>query len=123
MKNLENFLEGYSIFEKRSALYYLGRYVKQADSLEDYTKDIFFDSPESNPSEKIQLLTLEMIEFIEMTAEKKASEFNEAEFYFWMDKIAELEDTIDVEPSEEQIQKALNELEKFDIPKIGDNSN
>lgn len=116
MKQLKEFLEGYEIFEKRSALYYLARYIKQAKMFETYQKDIFEDVPESKPNQKIKSLVMELIKFIESTSKKKASEFTDTEFYFWMDEIAEIEDNIDNEPSKEQIQKALNELNKFEIP-------
>ena len=120
MTTLESLLKGYSIFEQRSALYYLGRYIKQADVFEDYKKDIFVDGIESTPSEEVKSLTYNMIAFIEKNADKKASEFTDGEFHFWMDKIAEVEDNIDIEPSEEQVQKAINELNSFKVPKAND---
>lgn len=114
MKDLEKLLEGYSTTEKRSSLYYLSRYVKQAETFEDYKKDIFEDDIDSIPTEAIKSLTINMIELIEKTAMKKASEFNESEFYYWMDKIAEIENDIDPEPNDEQINKALEQLNEFD---------
>jgi hypothetical protein len=120
MITIESLLKDCSIFEQRSALYYLSRFIKQADTFEDYKKDIFVDGLESIPGEKVISKTYEMIDFIEKAAGKKASQFNDEEFYFWMDKIAEIEDNIDTEPSEEQIQKAIIELNKFDIPKSND---
>ncbi|TDQ06252.1 hypothetical protein [Pedobacter metabolipauper] len=121
MKTLESLLESYNIFEKRSALYYLGRYIKQAEIFENYEKNIFIDGAESNPDEKIKSLTLNMIEHIERAANKKASEFNEDEFYYWMDYIAEIEDNIDNVPNQEIIEKALEELDKFEVPKSKEN--
>jgi len=116
MEALNKILETYDRFEKRSALYYLTRYIKQAKIFNDYKKDIFIDGIESNPSEKVQHLTLQMIDIVEDIAKKKAIDFTDKEFLYWMDTIAELEDNIDTEPSEEQIQKALNEIRKFEVP-------
>jgi len=117
MRTLEGLLESYNLFEKRSALYYLGRYIKQADIFENYEKDIFVDGEGSDPDERVKLLTLRLIEHIERTANKKASQFNEDEFYYWMDYIAKIEDSIDYAPNEKTIEKALEELDKFRFPK------
>ena len=116
MKELIKILKDYSIAEKRSSLYYLGRYIKQAEAFEEYKKDIFEDDPNSIPSEAIKTLTLNMIEIIELSAKKKASQFNDDEYIYWMDRIAEIEDSIDPEPSDEQMKNALENLSKFDTP-------
>jgi len=121
MTTIENLLNGFDIFEQRSALYYLGRYLKQADTLENYHKDIFLDGDDNIPNEGVVSLTFKLIELIEDTAKKKASEFTEEEYHFWMDKVSEIEDKIDIEPNEEILQKALIELNKFQIPKASDN--
>lgn len=122
MEILNNLLNAYERFEKRSALYYLTRYVKQAKIFNKYKKDIFIDGIESNPSEKIQHLTLKMIDIIEEVAKKKAIDFTDKEFNYWMDTIAELEDNIDTEPSEELTQKAINEILNFKIPSKTNNN-
>lgn len=122
MDELKNILETSDKFEKRSALYYLTRYVKQAKIFHNYKKNIFIDGIESNPSEKVKIVTLKMIEFIEESANKKAVDFSHEEFLYWMDLIAELEDSIDTEPSEDQIQKALNAIQKFETPSKTNNN-
>ncbi|MFN4248245.1 MAG: hypothetical protein ACK4EY_11005 [Flavipsychrobacter sp.] len=120
MTTIENLIKDYTISEQRSSLYYLGRYIKQADAFENYKKDIFVDGIESIPSKKVISLTYELIALVEETANKKASQFSEDEFYFWMDKIAEIEDNIDFKPSEEQIQKAITEINNFENPTAND---
>jgi hypothetical protein len=117
MKELEQLLEGYNAAEKRSSLYYLSRYIKQAEAFENYQKDIFEDDIHSAPNETIRSLTINMINLIEKTALKKASEFNKEEFYYWMDQIAEIENNIDPKPNDEQVKNALDQLSKFDTPK------
>jgi hypothetical protein len=120
MEEIFNLLENLTIAEKRSCLYYLGRYIKQADSFENYQKDIFEDDIESEPSEEVKNITLNLILVIENIAGKKASDFSEDEFIFWMNKIAEIEDNIDPQPSDEQIKNAIKNLDGFKIPKIND---
>lgn len=119
MKTMEELLIGLVVSEKRSILYYTTRYIKQAETFEKYKKDLFEDGFESQPSEKIKSMTLEMIALIEKIADKKASDFSEQEFYYWMDQIAELEDSLDEEPNNETLQKALDELSKFETPSRG----
>ncbi len=122
MNKIEDLLIELIVSEKRSVLYYVTRYIKQAKVFEEYRKDLFEDGLESQPSEKIKSLTLKMIELIEKTAEKKSSEFSEDEFYYWMDQIAELEDSLDKTLDNDKIQRALDELSKFNFPK-GNTSN
>lgn len=123
MNKIENLLIGFAIPEKRSVLYYVTRYIKQAKIFEKYKKDLFDDSFASQPSEKIKSITLEMIELIEKMAGKKASEFSEKEFYSWMDQIAELEDSLDAEPDSDKLQRALDQLAKFETPKKNNTDN
>lgn len=117
MRNLEEFLLEYNTSDKRSILYFLGRYLKQAEAFEKYEKDVFDDVAESMPTEDIRSKTMEIVSFIETAVGKRSSNFTTDELLFWMDKIAEIEDTIDVEPSESTVQRAQDELIKFDLPK------
>lgn len=116
METINKLLEDYELSEKRSALYYLTRYIKQAKIFKDYKKDIFVDDKNSIPTEKVKSLTLSLIDIVEQTANKKAIEFDEKEFYFWMDAIAVIEDNLDIEPNETQIQNALKTLGNFETP-------
>jgi hypothetical protein len=118
METIENLLKDYILFEKRSALYYLTRYIKQAKIFKNYEKDIFVDDKNSSPTEKVKALTLRLIDIIEKVANKKAVEFDEKEFFFWMDTIADIEDNLDFEPNETQVQNALKTLDNFETPKI-----
>ncbi|WP_423147689.1 hypothetical protein [Rubrolithibacter danxiaensis] len=116
MQNLEEILSGYDAVSKRSALYYLTRYVKQAAVFHEYEKDIFVEAHGSEPSDEIKALTIKLIEAVEKKAGKKAKDFSDEEFGNWMDTISDIEDGIDEEPSQEQIAKALSELDRFSIP-------
>lgn len=116
MQNLEEFLLGFETSIKRSALYYLTRYIKQAAIFHEYQKDFFVDAHGSEPSDEIKALTINLIEVVEKNAEKGANDFSEEEFGYWMDAISDIEDRIDKEPTEQQISNALAELDKFSIP-------
>ena len=118
MEEILNLLDGFTIAEKRSSLYYLGRYLKQAESFIDYQKDIFEDDEESEPSEEVKNLTINLINVIEKITEKKASEFSDFEYLQWMERIAEIEDNLDPKPNEDQIKTAMKNLEGFDVPKL-----
>lgn len=123
METIEKILEDYILSEKRSALYYLTRYIKQVKVFKNYEKDIFVDDKNSSPTEKVKALTLNLIDFIEKVANKKAIEFDEKEFFFWMDTIADIEDNLDKEPNETQVQNALKTLDNFESPQIFDKNN
>ncbi len=123
MEIIENLLKDYILSEKRSALYYLTRYIKQAKVFKNYEKDIFVDDKNSSPTEKVKALTLNLIDIIEKVADKKAVEFDEKEFFFWMDTIADIEDNLDNEPNETQVQKALKALDNFETPQTFDKNN
>ncbi|WP_339880641.1 hypothetical protein [uncultured Algoriphagus sp.] len=117
MKDLKNITEGFPIADIRSSLYYLGRYIKQAETFENYEKDIFEDGINSEPSIEVKELTKSMIEFVEKKADKKASKFNDDEFHFWMSSIAEFEENIDPEISQSKIEDAMRQIELFELPK------
>lgn len=116
MHNLEDFLFGFEAFSKRSALYYLTRYIKQAAIFHEYQKDIFVEAHGSEPSEEVKALTINLIEAVEKNAKKSAKDFSEEELNYWMDTISDIEDRIDEEPTEQQISNALAELDRFSIP-------
>lgn len=116
MNKINEILSGHTIPDVRGALYYLGRYIKQANDFEKYEKNIFEDSIESIPSEVVIKLTWNLIDAIENEANKKATEFSDQEVMFWLDFISDLEDKIDPEPTDSEKQKALNQLSRFKVP-------
>lgn len=120
METIKKILEDYNLFEKRSALYYLTRYIKQATVFKNYEKDIFVDDKNSSPSEIVKSITRNLIVVVEKTANKNAIEFDEKEFLFWMDTIADIEDKLDIEPDEIQVQNALKTLSNFETPQKND---
>ena len=116
MDNINKLLIGQNNADVRGALYYLGRYIKQAAIFHNYKKDIFEDSIESIPTELVKKLTLDLIAAVEEIAGKKASGFDNNEFRYWMSTIADLGNKIEPEPTEADIQKALNRISQFKDP-------
>lgn len=116
MNILIKLIDGFSIAEKRSSLYYLGRYIKQAEIFVNYEKDIFEDGINSLPSDAVKSLTIKMIVSIEQTSKKKAAEFDDDEYQYWMDQITEVEETLDPIPNEEQVKSAKEQITLFITP-------
>lgn len=113
MNKLKNLIKEYSIADARSAFYYLGRYLKQASSYDEYQKDIFIDDAESAPNELVKNLTLKLIDYIEKSQGKKSAEFTVEEYILWMDKINTVESELDPLPSKAQInivEKIIDDL-------------
>lgn len=116
MEEIKKIIEGLSTLEIRSSFYYLGRYLKQADSFADYQKDIFVEDDRSAPSDLVKSITLELIEFIEMKADKNAADFTFEEYLAWIDIIDDIEINLDPLPDEDLVRKANSEIENFEKP-------
>lgn len=116
MKQIFDIIQENSIPDIRSSFYYLGRYLKQADSFEEYQKDIFEDDEKSRPSELVKALTLRLIEAIEQLAGKKAKYFEDAEYLHWINIIDNIEENLDPTPDSKLLDKATSELSSFEPP-------
>ncbi|WP_187505877.1 hypothetical protein [Pantoea agglomerans] len=118
MKILENVIEGFEISDIRAAFYYLSRYLKQAEAINEYKKDFFEDDFQSAPSETAKKLTFSLIECIESNADKKASEFSNQEYLYWMDNINKIESELDPEPSLKTRRSAENIIKELYFPEV-----
>lgn len=120
MKKFKEIIEGVGALDARSAFYYLGRYLKQAEHYSRYEKDFFEDDYQSKPSEEAKKLTFVLIDFIESHQGKKASEFTDEEYIFWVEQLDDAESKLEPEPTKDQIETAnsvINEL--FQSPLTG----
>ena len=122
MKTIKQFLTGFSELEIREALYYLGRFLKQAESFEEYSKDIFDDALNSEPSEKVKNHTRALIFKIEEKEGKQMKNLNDDEIIFWMDHIDEIESNLDTKISEDSINNAMKVLNDFGKSKVDNQS-
>lgn len=118
MTTIYDSIKDYEILEIRSAFYYLSRYLKQADHYNEYQKDLFIDDFYSAPSEKEKDLTLKIIDLIEKEAGRKASDFTEDEYNYWMGIIDDIESNLDPEPSQAVLDSAENVLSKIIDPNL-----
>lgn len=118
MKNFNKLIEGFVTADARSAFYYLGRYLKQAEHYDKYEKDFFEDDYQSKPSEIAKELTFKLIDYIEESQNKKASQFTDEEYFNWLDRIVEIESKLDPEPTAEQVESAKAVLDSIIPPSL-----
>lgn len=118
MNGIKQIIKKFEIADSRAAFYYLSRYLKQAEYYEKYQKDIFEDDFQSTPSQLVKDITLCLIEFIEKQQNKKAKDFSNGEYIFWMEQIDEIESTLDPNPSSEQIRSAERIIESISSPPL-----
>lgn len=114
MKQILNIIRGNSISDIRNSFYYLSRYLKQAESFEKYQKDIFEDTERNIPSELVKSLTFRLIGIIENVANKKAKDFSNDEYLYWMNIIDNIEEDLEPVLDDIQIKKAKEELSRFE---------
>jgi len=118
MKNLRPYLTDYTNIDIRESLYYLGRFLKQAESFENYSKDIFDDAFQSEPNQRIKDLTRTLINKIEEFEGKLIKDFNDNEVHYWMNHIDEIESNLEEDSSETSINNAINFLRDVDVENI-----
>ena len=106
MKEFIELINGVETSDARAAFYYLGRYLKQAENYWRYEKDFFEDDYQSKPSEVAKDLTFSLIDFIEEYEGRKADDFTDEQYIFWVDKLNEVESNLDPEPTKEQVEVA-----------------
>ena len=116
MSTLRAYLEGVDDADARSALYYLGRYVKQASYFDEYGKDIFEDEARSAPSEDVKELTRRMIAAVEEREAMLASDFTEAQFMRLIQEITALESELGPEVSDEESKRVQRFMDSFQTP-------
>ncbi|GAB7217859.1 hypothetical protein [Dickeya oryzae] len=116
MKIIYDIIKNYEMLEARSAFYYLSRYLKQATHYDEYEKDLFIDDFYSAPSDKEKDLTLKLIKLIEAESGKKASDFTDSEYFYWMDIINDIESNLDPAPSQSVLESAEDALSKITYP-------
>jgi hypothetical protein len=76
MADLAEILNGKSREDVVGALYYASRYIKQANHLSKYEKDIFDDDEKSAPSPDVKRLTWEIVGWVEAKEGLRAGDFD-----------------------------------------------
>ena len=76
MLDIRKLVEGIEVADVRAAVYYVSRYIKQADTFDEYSKDIFEDEERSTPNQPVRRLAVDIIKAIEAHERMKAAGIN-----------------------------------------------
>jgi hypothetical protein len=113
MNIIAKLLSGKTVGEARSALYYLSRYLKQADHFEKYKKDIFEDAIRDYPDQETISLTWAIVSEQGISA----TAFNDSIYKKWATEVANWENSLDPEPSPAELEAASNFSNSMEMPK------
>ena len=106
--NIKKIIEGISIEDARSCLYYAARYIKQADNFDEYKKDVFEDEEHNIPSTQVREITLRLIEAIEASEGMAAEQFDDETVIRLLDEITALEAGLSPELSDVEIARGAS---------------
>ncbi|MGI0014267.1 MAG: hypothetical protein ACREBU_12630 [Nitrososphaera sp.] len=118
MNSIHPLVSHLCVSDGRSALYYLSRYLKQAEQFERYGKDIFVDEERSSPSDEVRKATLSIIRFIEEAEGISAAKFDELTYKKWTDHVAEVEAKLDPVASAAEVERARKFVEDMELPPV-----
>ncbi len=102
--------------DARSVLYYIARYIKQAESFSNYEKDIFEDEQHNAPSGLVRKTTIRLIEEIEAREGMRAQQFNGETVIRLLDEITSLETSLSAELSEAELERGASLAEAMVPP-------
>ncbi|MFS8182245.1 hypothetical protein ACMG4P_11915 [Pseudovibrio denitrificans] len=103
---ITSIIDSYSPEIARSSLYYAARYIKQAENVDKYEKDIFEDGTKNLPTKEVRDLTLKVVAVIEEREGMKAPDFDDATVIRLLDEITDLESALSPELSDVERQHA-----------------
>ncbi|WVT78034.1 hypothetical protein QM996_31405 (plasmid) [Sinorhizobium chiapasense] len=116
MTSLTDVLAGVTDANARAALYYVGRYVKQARNFRTRNKDVFDDERRSAPSTVVKSLAQGLIAAIEEREGVRAEEFALDRMLTILREIAALERELGPDVSNEEAKRAARFFIEFDLP-------
>jgi hypothetical protein len=100
------------------AIYYVGRYIKQAEHLGELEKDIFEDDERSEPTQEVKDLAWEIIAAVEEEVGMPAAEFDESTLINVMDQLAEAEAALTNDLTPDQLKEVKEVIERMQPPII-----
>lgn len=106
MLNIHKLIEGFEAADARSALYYVSRYIKQAESFDEYKKDIFEDERQSAPSQAVRSLAVIIIKAIEAHEGSKAADVAFDRIVELLDHISSVERNLGFEFTDAELASA-----------------
>ena len=98
------------------SLYYAARYIKQADNVGKYEKDIFEDEAKNLPSKEVRDLTLSIVAAFEEREGMEAADFSDATMIRILDEITGLEAALSPELSEDERARAAALASEMEPP-------
>lgn len=116
MSNLQSYIDAVDETTARAALYYLGRYVKQAGYFDKYGKDIFEDEVRSAPSEEVMDVARKMMAALEDREGCPASEFDDALVLELLREITALEDELGPEIGVDELAHVNEFVSRLQTP-------
>jgi len=105
--NIANIISDCSPEDARSCLYYASRYIKQAESYNEYSKDIFEDEERSAPSARVRDTTMQFIRAVEAREGSSAADFDDDTFMRIMKEIATIEADLPSDLSQEELERGV----------------
>ena len=118
MNPITTLIQDLKIEVARSILYYLNRYLKLAPTKKSYEKDMFEDDERSAPSRTVKLGTQKVIKYIEKSEGIPASRFKKERFHYWVDLVAEADEKLDPEASDDQKARATAVITDMQLPLV-----
>lgn len=100
------------------ALYYVGRYIKQAENLLEFEKDIFTDDERSEPTNEVKNLSWAIIAAIETDIGVPAAEFDDRTLVNVMDQLAEAEADLANDLTPDQLKEVEQVISQMTPPVI-----
>ncbi|EJL51627.1 hypothetical protein PMI09_04417 [Rhizobium sp. CF122] len=116
MRHVRDMISNISQPDARSAIYYVSRYVKQAEYFEKYKKDVFEEVYESAPSEDIWSLAVAMISAIESEEGAKIAELSDQRNLELLEELLAIEDELVPEPSSREAGDAEEFIKRMETP-------
>lgn len=118
MSEISSNLSGVADTDARSALYYLGRYVKQAEYFQAYGKDIFDEEERSAPTEQVKQITLRLIMIIEKRENVSMAHLGTEAVTRILTEITTIEESLGFEASPDDLERAEKFFSSMKIPQL-----
>lgn len=116
MSDLSALLNNHTPEDVLGALYYAARYIKQADHLSRYEKDIFDDDERSTPTDKVKQLTWEIVKWVEAQEGMVSGKFDTQTLIRVFALLEDIGSRFETNLSEEELRDAEAAMASLIIP-------
>jgi hypothetical protein len=118
MLDIRKVIAGVDTADARSALYYVSRYIKQAEYFKRYAKDIFEDEQRSSPNDTVRELANEIISRIQSNEGMKAEFFSYDRIVVLLEEISACESELGPNFSEAELAAAAEFAARMGDPEV-----